>query len=904
MLVGSDGRSLLDATARRGSRLVFGADPEAPVAGGRDGIAPHIWARVGRPAATPQSVPLDAAVAAALRTGGPLAGHAVWTAADFLAGLDTHLPQGCSTAGMLGAAAALERRGEVVALGTSSSRHDGAGDPDGTGHDLAGEHTVDPMAHFALTSVVADEEAVLASCARPHPGLLSARAIRRAIRRTERTHGVQLSGEQRRAAAEVLTDGRAVSAITGVPGAGKTSVLAAIAEGFSEAGYEVTGLAHTGVASQTLGRQARIASSTIDSFLFRLSHGFTRIGVRSVVICDEASQVDTARMRALVAETEAAGAKLVLVGDPHQQGSVEAGGLFAEIVWRHGSAVLSKNRRQRQAHEAEAVAALRQGDAAEAVAAYCDHDQVRVTRTHAEMLQGAVDEYTAHRVNGSEAVLIAQRRTDVAALNVVARSCLVHAGLVDDACGATLQGEVPVRVAAGDSLRMTSRLQVVLVRLARRTKIGDVVFDKGEVVTAHLDGPVVTITSPSRVATANRYFLPRPRRLREKELARCRASGVSPATLVALCGLGSLRGAKSLRRGSRVEVTDVAGGVVSLRAQELEIVLACRALCGAVEHAYAFSAATAQSQTIGSTCRAGHAVVVSADELGREEALVALTRARDGTTLWACVEDQATATWTRKRTEAAEALLGAIARLGQRDPDVAAFLSLVTGADANPLDARTAGAALGLDAEETGKLARRVTAALRSPGIGDALAIPGPSRAETSARDIVVAARRVFAERAQDPLVRMAQRWGTGATREHAASTEMRRRAEAQEPTRAMHGQDEAARVAVSAFVHAATSADVTARSIADDAGGQDHAGHPVSPTSDRAFTVVPVSETAAAAEMASRRPVPSARAGAGRPMPGAMAGARDGNRECQGRGAAYAPARSEPKRHSLSAFK
>ncbi|MDA8381092.1 MAG: AAA family ATPase, partial [Actinomycetota bacterium] len=577
VLVGPDGDSLLDATARRGSRPVFGADPEAPAAGGRDGIAPHIWARVGRPAATPQSVPLDGAVAAALRTGGPLAGHAVWTAADFLAGLDTHLPQGCSTAGMLGAAAALERRGEVVALSTASSRRDGAGVCESSAHDLAGEHTVDPMARFALTSVVADEEAVLASCARPHPGLLSARAVRRAIRRTERTHGVQLSDEQRRAAEEVLADGRAISAVTGVPGAGKTSVLAAIAEGFAGAGYEVTGLAHTGVASQTVGRQATIASSTIDSFLFRLSHGFTRIGVRSVVICDEASQVDTARMRALVAETEAAGAKLVLVGDPHQQGSVEAGGLFAEIVWRHGSAVLSQNRRQRQVHEAEAVAALRQGEAAEAVAAYCDHDQVRVTRTHAEMLQGAVDEYAAHRVNGSEAVLIAQRRTDVAALNVVARSCLVHAGLVDDARGTTLQGEVPVRVAAGDSLRMTSRLQVVLVRLARRTKIGDVVFDKGVVVTAHLDGPVVTITSRSAVATANRHSLPRPRQLREKEVARCGASGISPAALVALSGLGSIRGAKSLRRGSLLEVTDVAGGVVSLRAQELEIVLACRA---------------------------------------------------------------------------------------------------------------------------------------------------------------------------------------------------------------------------------------------------------------------------------------------------------------------------------------
>ena len=895
-LANFDGRHLLDTLSRRGSVPAFHAGAEVPGGPEAPEVDAAVWARLGRSVEGLAGVPLAVAVDNALGSSSPLTKRAVWTQADFLCALDAQLPEGCTTATMLEVAATLGLRGEVVALDPVVAGTDGAV-PGGDAHIAARKSAVDLLARFALKGLVADEEAVLAACARTHTGVVSARAIRHA----EKTGGVPLSGEQRRAVEVVLSDGRAVSAIAGVPGAGKTTVLAAIARGFAEAGFEVTGLAHTGVASETLGRHARIACSTIDSFLFRLARGSKRISSRSVLICDEASQVDTARMRALTAEAAATGAKLVLVGDPLQQGSVEAGGLFTEIVSRQGAAVLLSNRRQRCAHEVDAIAALRRGDGAGAVQSYVDHNQVRVTRSHAEMLQGAVDEFAALRVRGADAILIAQRKTDVAALNSLARSSLVATGILDDARGTTIEADVPVAAAPGESLRMTARRQVVDVHLAKRTRVGDVVFGKGEDVTVLIDGPVVTIASRTGVATAARSSLPRLRRLREKELARCRASGISPAALAGLSGLGSLRGAKSLRRGSVVEVTEVAGEVLFLRTEGTEIAVSRQALSGAVEHAYAWTAATAQSQTVGSAGRSGYAVVVGADEMGPEEALVALSRARDGTTLWACVENQATATWSRKRTEAADTLLAAIDELEQRDPKSAALVSLVSGANAEPLNPRAAGAALGLDLAETAMLARRCAAALLAgPGVAETLAIPEPPRPGSEARQVLAAARRIFDERARDPLFRMADRWGASAAGEHAASTELRHRAEAHNPARARQRQAEDARAfeAVASFVRGPGAPGAAMHPAPGDSGARSSSDHRRLSSNGRGFQAVPVSQAAGAAEASSRRTAPPARAGTSCLVPAAVAGVGDSRTERVRRDASQATVRSRSERN------
>src|SRR5688572_15291428 len=79
---------------------------------------------------------------------------------------------------------------------------------------------------------------------------------------------------------------------------------------------------------------------------------------------------DTRQLSRLARYAAAAGAKLVLVGDPDQIPEVGAGGAFAHLVSQTEVPVvrLSENRRQRDPVERERLGAIRRGRAEEAIA--------------------------------------------------------------------------------------------------------------------------------------------------------------------------------------------------------------------------------------------------------------------------------------------------------------------------------------------------------------------------------------------------------------------------------------------------------------------------------------------------------------------------------------------------------
>ena len=122
-----------------------------------------------------------------------------------------------------------------------------------------------------------------------------------------------------------------------------------VAAAFEAAGCRVIGTATSGQAARTLGREAEVGESrTLASLLWRLDHDRLALDERTVVILDEVGMTDDAHLVALTARIEAAGAKLVLVGDHHQLGAVGPGGALAALVRRHPDVVhhLTENRRQ------------------------------------------------------------------------------------------------------------------------------------------------------------------------------------------------------------------------------------------------------------------------------------------------------------------------------------------------------------------------------------------------------------------------------------------------------------------------------------------------------------------------------------------------------------------------------
>lgn len=176
----------------------------------------------------------------------------------------------------------------------------------------------------------------------------------------------------------LTTSGAGVDIVVGKAGAGKTYALAATREAWQQGGYRVVGTALAARAAQELHAGAGIASLTLARMLADLDRDDHRFSLtdRTVVVVDEAGMVGTRTLAALLAHADAAGAMVVLVGDPHQLPEIDAGGLLRGLVNRLDTITLDDNRRQHQAWEREALDQLRDGDVVTALDAYTANGRV------------------------------------------------------------------------------------------------------------------------------------------------------------------------------------------------------------------------------------------------------------------------------------------------------------------------------------------------------------------------------------------------------------------------------------------------------------------------------------------------------------------------------------------------
>ncbi len=134
---------------------------------------------------------------------------------------------------------------------------------------------------------------------------------------------------QQAAAVRTALAGR-LGVVSGGPGTGKTTIIAAIVRALTHAGLEVALAAPTGKAA------ARVGAQTLHRLLGWRPDGGWRHSELSplphdAVIVDEASMVDLALMERL-ARAVRPDARLILLGDAHQLPSVDAGAVLSELV--------------------------------------------------------------------------------------------------------------------------------------------------------------------------------------------------------------------------------------------------------------------------------------------------------------------------------------------------------------------------------------------------------------------------------------------------------------------------------------------------------------------------------------------------------------------------------------------
>ncbi|MGP8205403.1 MAG: MobF family relaxase [Acidimicrobiales bacterium] len=241
--------------------------------------------------------------------------------------------------------------------------------------------------------------------------------------------GAGLGDDQAEAVRRLCQGGERVAVVVGPAGSGKSRSLAAARVAWEAAGVAVRGVAPSAVAAGVLTEQARIASETLAKFLLDAGRGRAALSRGEVVVCDEASMVSTADLAKLVDLVEGAGGKLVLVGDHHQLGAVEAGGLFRLLAADAKTAELSTVRRFSDPWEAEATRRLRDRDSS-VLAEYQARGRVRAGGRE-QALDAAHQAWADARRAGRSVVVMAADHATVDQLALRARATRVAAGEVE-----------------------------------------------------------------------------------------------------------------------------------------------------------------------------------------------------------------------------------------------------------------------------------------------------------------------------------------------------------------------------------------------------------------------------------------------------------------------------------------
>ena len=296
----------------------------------------------------------------------------------------------------------------------------------------------------------------------------------------------ELSDEQAAMVRGLTGSGDGLQVVLGRAGSGKTYALDPARAAWEAEGHQVIGAALSARAAQELQAGSGIPSRTLARLLMDAREpDRSPLGAMSVVVLDEAGMVGTRDLAELARHAERAGAKLVLVGDDAQLPEIAAGGSFRALAQSLGALELADNRRQEAGWEREALLAIRQGRAQEAVAAYADHGRIHVAEDRQEARAALVADWLAAHRAGDEALMIAARLDEAAALSRAARALLVELGEVGGperqlACGPVAAGDRVMALANDAALGVQNGMRATVLGLGRDGGLR-VVGDAGEI---------------------------------------------------------------------------------------------------------------------------------------------------------------------------------------------------------------------------------------------------------------------------------------------------------------------------------------------------------------------------------------------------------------------------------------
>jgi hypothetical protein len=371
--------------------------------------------------------------------------------------------------------------------------------------------------------------------------------------------GFGLADDQRAAAVAVLAGRQQATAVVGPAGTGKTTSMRAVRQAWEQV-YgpgSVVGLATSGLAAYVLGEQLGIETSTIAKWLYEtgpLGRSSRRQRIEALrfmmgrqaraeyaqaladeatyqirrgdlVIVDEASMTGTLGLSLIGDQVAAAGAKLLLVGDPQQLDSPAAGGLLGWADRQGLAAQLTSLWRFEEQWMATASLQLRAG-LISGVDAYDQAGMIHSGLTD-DMREAAYQAALTDLKRGVAAVLVAASNADVVDLAQRTSLDLRAAGLVDSSVTVALSGGLDAglgerilsrhtdrQVCAGQTPMYNGTFMVVRARradgsvIAWREDTNEDVVLPGEWVSAYCElGYAVTAHRAQGVTVDHSYLV-------------------------------------------------------------------------------------------------------------------------------------------------------------------------------------------------------------------------------------------------------------------------------------------------------------------------------------------------------------------------------------------------------------
>ncbi|MDD7967789.1 MobF family relaxase [Actinomycetospora lemnae] len=259
-----------------------------------------------------------------------------------------------------------------------------------------------------------------------------------------RESGLELGVDQAAAVRGVLTSGAQIETLVGPAGTGKSFVVGTLAKAWSDpelrgaAAGRVFGLATSQIATQVLADEG-LDARNIERWLRtqeRLAAGAPvedaagwRLRANDLVVVDESAMADTTALAAIHEHVDAAGAKLLLVGDHRQLAAVGAGGAMDLLAHAGARYELSETRRFREDWEGPASLRLREGDET-VLREYHRHGRLVDAGTLDDAEASASRAWLAETLAGRRSVLVVDTNDQADRLSAILRAELVRLGQV------------------------------------------------------------------------------------------------------------------------------------------------------------------------------------------------------------------------------------------------------------------------------------------------------------------------------------------------------------------------------------------------------------------------------------------------------------------------------------------